>query len=1107
MLHSIRVFLISIIVSTMALADVFMTELTDAQDASSAGKYVELYNNGDSDVDLSAGWTVQRWTNGNADPTASSIKSLTGTITAGGFYLICNDADKISTTYGITCDQDIGTGGFSDSNGDDNMALLLDGAIVDIFGVPGEDGSGTSHEFEDGRAERASDCTTAQATYSDECWNTWCDSNNACDINDNQEADEGFDPGAWIGATSGGDDGGATTCDDDTACNNGATGDCEYVNVGWGNLQWPYSTTVDAGSDSENIYGHVWVDGVTGSGTGTDNGVIAELGYGTDGSTADDGWTWVSASADGVVDGNNDQVAAQLNIADAGTYSYSYRYSYDSSCWYYASEVGTVTVNALTTYDVTFSVNMSYAGDIDAENGVRIFGLASWSSDDAVSTTCDGGTCTATVSLTAGDYQYKYRNGWDYENVDNLSCASDTGYWNRDLTVSDSVTLDTVCFGACSDCAPGCTDSIATNYDAAANVDDGTCEYPAVDPENLFFSEYAEGSGNHKYLEIYNAEDHEVDLGGYSLSSCSNGCGGDGNAWQYVDNVSFDSGTMLASGDVYVVCHGSADDAIQAECDQTFTYLSNGDDAFGLTQVGSGTVLDVVGYLSVEDPGSGFDAAGVTNATKDHTLVRKAAVTAGNALWLDNLDADTGEVLNAGSAGSDADSSEWIVLDKDTWTFLGSHPHSSGCTDAAATNYDDSADINDGSCEYACDDVDEDDVCDDVDDCVGAFDECGTCNGSGPVEGYDCDGNLLVNVTFNVDMSEQTVDTEGYGLALFMPNPYGYYSMIDDDGDDVWSVTLTLVAETEYTYKYKNGDAWEPNFNDLGCGDGGSYGNRIFTTGGEDQSLDAVCFNSCSACVTCTNDGDVNGDTIYNVADIVTMVGWILNSQTQDAANLCSGDMDLDGTITVADIVALVNVIIADKASHSSISPATYADVILTKNNISVKSDGPISGLQMTLTHDSDFNFTIEDAFIAEYQTVDGRTTIVMVSDHSTLEQIGTYKGSCNVESILVVNEDSQIIDTDLVLDFDPVELELAGPNPFNPTTTLNVVVAKAGNVSVNVYNVLGQQVATLLNDYLEINTSGYTLNWNASNLPSGVYLVRAETPGSVSTQKLMLLK
>ena len=41
----------------------------------------------------------------------------------------------------------------------------------------------------------------------------------------------------------------------------------------------------------------------------------------------------------------------------------------------------------------------------------------------------------------------------------------------------------------------------------------------------------------------------------------------------------------------------------------------------------------------------------------------------------------------------------------------------------------------------------------------------------------------------------------------------------------------------------------------------------------------------------------------------------------------------------------------------------------------------------------------------------------------------------------------------------------------------------------------------------MDANTSGYTIHWNASNLASGVYLVRAETAGSISTQKLMLLK
>ena len=69
MFSHFRIVLISTIISTFSFADVFMTEITDPQDSSDAGRYVELYNNGDSDVilgDGSAGsWALQRWTNGN----------------------------------------------------------------------------------------------------------------------------------------------------------------------------------------------------------------------------------------------------------------------------------------------------------------------------------------------------------------------------------------------------------------------------------------------------------------------------------------------------------------------------------------------------------------------------------------------------------------------------------------------------------------------------------------------------------------------------------------------------------------------------------------------------------------------------------------------------------------------------------------------------------------------------------------------------------------------------------------------------------------------------------------------------------------------------------
>jgi hypothetical protein len=173
-----------------------------------------------------------------------------------------------------------------------------------------------------------------------------------------------------------------------------------------------------------------------------------------------------------------------------------------------------------------------------------------------------------------------------------------------------------------------------------------------------FISEIAEGSSNHKYLEIYNAGSDAVDLSSYSLSSCSNGCDNEG-VWDYPDNITF-SGATLAAGDVYVVCHGSADDVIQAECDQTFTYLSNGDDVFALTELGGANVLDIIGTTG-GDPGSGWEVCGESNATKDHTLVRKALVTSANA----------GDWVS--SAGTDSDNCEWIVLEKDDWSNVGSH--------------------------------------------------------------------------------------------------------------------------------------------------------------------------------------------------------------------------------------------------------------------------------------------------------------------------------------------------------------------------------------------------------------------------------------------------
>jgi carboxypeptidase T len=83
--------------------------------------------------------------------------------------------------------------------------------------------------------------------------------------------------------------------------------------------------------------------------------------------------------------------------------------------------------------------------------------------------------------------------------------------------------------------------------------------------------------------------------------------------------------------------------------------------------------------------------------------------------------------------------------------------------------------------------------------------------------------------------------------------------------------------------------------------------------------------------------------------------------------------------------------------------------------------------------------------------------------------------------------------------------LEQNYPNPFNPTTTISFKIKEKGQVSLKVYNLLGMEVATIVN---EIKTAGiYSVKFNGNNLPSGVYFYRLNAGNFTATKKLILLK
>ena len=78
-------------------------------------------------------------------------------------------------------------------------------------------------------------------------------------------------------------------------------------------------------------------------------------------------------------------------------------------------------------------------------------------------------------------------------------------------------------------------------------------------------------------------------------------------------------------------------------------------------------------------------------------------------------------------------------------------------------------------------------------------------------------------------------------------------------------------------------------------------------------------------------------------------------------------------------------------------------------------------------------------------------------------------------------------------------------PNPFNPSTIINYSIPKSSFVSIKVYNVLGKEVATLVNE--QKSAANYSVQFNGSDLSSGVYFYRMEVGGFVETKKLILMK
>ncbi len=241
--------------------------------------------------------------------------------------------------------------------------------------------------------------------------------------------------------------------------------------------------------------------------------------------------------------------------------------------------------------------------------------------------------------------------------------------------------------------------------------------------------------------------------------------------------------------------------------------------------------------------------------------------------------------------------------------------------------------------------------------------------------------------------------------------------------------------------------------------------------------------------------GDMNADGGLNVLDVVALVNMVLSGGSDD----CTGDMNNDGGLNVLDVVALVNLVLGG----GRVDGAASVEFNVIGNEVTMTADGYVGGIQMTLSHGSDFALKLTDGGqFSDYSTEGNTTTLIIVNPAN--DNLFTTNGDFSIESVIATANGESYMSTSVNIPGD-FAISAAYPNPFNPTTQMTLALHTQADVSVKVFNMAGQLVDVIAEG--QMDKGSYPLTWDAANVSSGVYFIKTEVGSVVQNQKIMLIK
>jgi hypothetical protein len=179
------------------------------------------------------------------------------------------------------------------------------------------------------------------------------------------------------------------------------------------------------------------------------------------------------------------------------------------------------------------------------------------------------------------------------------------------------------------------------------------------------------------------------------------------------------------------------------------------------------------------------------------------------------------------------------------------------------------------------------------------------------------------------------------------------------------------------------------------------------------------------------------------------------------------------------------------------------------RGTVKDSNDNPVKALVTITGHDTDNSAVYSDSVTGSYfrMIAPGMYNVTFSADSFVTKTVNNIKVTNYNTSLLNVQLEPKLtaVESGTSFNVNTYSLYQNYPNPFNPSTAIKYQLPQSGKVSLIVYDLLGREVASLVNDFKSAGT--YEITFNSSSLPTGIYFYRLTINNFTSLKKMILIK